>query len=47
MHPSRLGKEMKSCRKLRMLNDVKTHWEENNANLTLAAERKMEAPQPL
>lgn len=45
MHPSRSGKEMKSYRKLRIPNDVETRMEENNANLTLAAQRKLEASQ--
>ena len=40
-----MGKELKSYRKLRMLNNVKTHMEKNNAYLTLAAKRKMEASQ--
>lgn len=36
---------MRSYRKLKMLNDVKTNMEENNAYLSLAAKRKMEASQ--
>lgn len=34
-----LGKGMRSCRKLRVLDGTRVHMEEINANLTLAAER--------